>query len=108
MRLAHGLLPLKAGYVKSRRGGDTPQRGALTIGARDSARKRELTKKEIHMSEEFGEGDVVQLKSGGPAMTVVSADSDECMCKWFRGANLERGYFELHALKLYIPPKKND
>lgn len=32
---------------------------------------------------EFKAGDVVQLKSGGPPMTVVAADGTGVQCRWF-------------------------
>jgi uncharacterized protein YodC (DUF2158 family) len=35
------------------------------------------------MADEFKPGDVVKLKSGGPLMTVVTADSKEAECEWF-------------------------
>ncbi|WP_010589723.1 YodC family protein [Acinetobacter sp. CIP 64.2] len=31
----------------------------------------------------FQAGDVVYLKSGGPAMTVRWVNHDECACEWF-------------------------
>lgn len=37
--------------------------------------------KETIMS--FSKGDVVKLKSGGPEMTVVEVDDEECFCRWF-------------------------
>ena len=47
----------------------------------------------------FKEGDIVQLKSGGPPMTVceVFGDGDH-ECKWFSGKKLERGNFPEEAL----------
>ena len=38
-------------------------------------------------------GDLVQLKSGGPVMTVhrVSAKGARVQCKWFTGAKLKEG-----------------
>ena len=35
-------------------------------------------------------GDVVQLKSGGPYMTVIYADSENATCQWFTGEVLAR------------------
>lgn len=32
---------------------------------------------------QFNVGDVVQLKSGGPLMTVSYADSNKVLCLWF-------------------------
>lgn len=60
----------------------------------------------------FQLGDVVQLKSGGPSMTISSYqepsefhDGLYC-CQWFRGASKERGNFEEHELKTYVAPAK--
>lgn len=33
--------------------------------------------------QEFAPGDVVRLKSGGPAMTIERIGRDRCICKWF-------------------------
>jgi len=35
------------------------------------------------MSENFQVGDVVRLKSGGPAMTITYVGADEAACEWF-------------------------
>jgi uncharacterized protein YodC (DUF2158 family) len=61
------------------------------------------------MSIKFKIGDTVQLKSGGPAMTVKQPDdgphSDgECLCQWFGGRKLEQGYFHRDTLrKIEVP-----
>ncbi|WP_281278399.1 YodC family protein [Sulfitobacter sabulilitoris] len=34
---------------------------------------------------DFSEGDRVQIKSGGPIMTVESVDGDSVHCIWFQG-----------------------
>ena len=44
------------------------------------------------MAESFNVGDVVQLKSGGPSMTVAEVDGTDIWCVWFdktdqKGAN---------------------
>ena len=53
----------------------------------------------------FNEGDVVQLKSGGPKMTVKTIRDDEddfyggdVYCQWFSGSKLQDGYFKPHSL----------
>lgn len=56
----------------------------------------------------FKLGDIVQLKSGGPAMTINDSTDYGWRCQWFRGASLEQGHFEEHTLKHYVAPKKND
>ena len=56
------------------------------------------------MSEqEFRVGDVVQLKSGGPNMTIIQLyerRKDMCQCAWFDGASQITGNQVLAALKL--------
>lgn len=59
------------------------------------------------MAEKFEVGAVVQLKSGGPAMTVSSIEeSGRYRCVWFKGASREAANFEGHTLKPYAPPSK--
>lgn len=61
------------------------------------------------MADTFKAGDIVQLKSGGPAMTVSEKDQygkDKYICVWFRGASQERGSFPSDVLKTYEAPKK--
>ena len=61
------------------------------------------------MTTQFKTGDIVQLKSGGPAMTVVKENEynvGEYNCVWFKGASQERGMFNGEVLKLYVAPKK--
>lgn len=67
------------------------------------------------MANAFNRGDIVQLKSGGPPMTVDSLPGDskhyeqtgeEYWCTWFKGATRDQGGFEEHLLQPYEPPKK--
>ena len=53
----------------------------------------------------FKEGSVIQLKSGGPKMTVseITPTGEHYRCQWFTGSKLEEGYFPEEAL---IIPKK--
>jgi uncharacterized protein YodC (DUF2158 family) len=56
------------------------------------------------MPQEFEAGDTVQLKSGGPAMTVKQFNVDgpfegQFYCQWFGGKKLEQGYFAPESLK---------
>ena len=65
------------------------------------------------MAPKFSPGDIVQLKSGGPAMTVSKISNDSLsgefrgyQCEWFKGASKERAPFEEETLKTYVAPKK--
>ena len=52
------------------------------------------------MSDTFEIGDVVQLKSGGPKLTVAKIESDgRVYCYWFAGAKREHGTFGPETLK---------
>lgn len=45
------------------------------------------------------QGDVVQLKSGGPKMTIDSLFEDGmARCQWFAGSKLEIGVFPIISL----------
>jgi uncharacterized protein YodC (DUF2158 family) len=60
-----------------------------------------------HMAAEFKPGDIVQLKSGGPAMTVASdLTNGGHYCEWFKGASKERAHFNEETLQPYVAPKK--
>lgn len=51
------------------------------------------------MAQTFKKGDVVQLKSGGPHMTVMGeASADHLWCTWFAGAKNERKTFPVETL----------
>ena len=57
----------------------------------------------------FSVGDIVQLKSGGPEMTVN--DQPESIfqsykCQWFAGKKLEYGHFPHASLNRVEPTKK--
>jgi uncharacterized protein YodC (DUF2158 family) len=61
------------------------------------------------MIEQFEIGDVVQMKSGGPKMTVTSFDPSSkwgypngaTRCKWFTNKNsIKEGFFLPNTLKL--------
>ena len=46
-------------------------------------------------------GDVVKLKSGGPAMTVQAIESaDAAKCTWFWNGRVRRHTFSIHILIL--------
>jgi len=50
-------------------------------------------------------GDVVQLKSGGPLMTVRSVDENSVLCVWFDGKDSKSGRFPGATLNLV--PEEN-
>jgi len=51
------------------------------------------------MHEEFQQGEIVRLKSGGPDMTVQGRAGDDFVCQWFAGKKLERGFFAPETLE---------
>jgi uncharacterized protein YodC (DUF2158 family) len=58
------------------------------------------------MAEEITLGDLVELKSGGPMMTVeeigkygMGATKDRAKCVWFENKKRMEAIFELHTLK---------
>lgn len=54
------------------------------------------------MADAFAVGDIVQLKSGGPEMTVQSTPdmpSKYYRCQWFAGKKLEAGNFQEASLQ---------
>jgi uncharacterized protein YodC (DUF2158 family) len=47
-------------------------------------------------------GDIVQLKSGGPKMTVKENSAmvgGDLLCQWFSGSKLNHGYFDPETLQ---------
>lgn len=62
------------------------------------------------MANEYKPGDIVQLKSGGPPMTVsrVGIDGEGYWCTWFKGASKESSHFDEETLKIYEAPKKGE
>ncbi|HYE32103.1 MAG TPA: DUF2158 domain-containing protein [Methylomirabilota bacterium] len=62
------------------------------------------------MAQTFKTGDVVQLKSGGPKMTIAEVDhgGQRYFCKWFAGAKIETGAFHVDTLKPASAQKKED
>jgi len=52
---------------------------------------------------ELKAGDIVQLKVGGPIMTVARVYNDArgtatAACEWFEGSRKEQGSFPVHSL----------
>lgn len=66
------------------------------------------------MANKFKRGDIVQLKSGGPPMTVDKCPGDpeigmartEYQCEWFKGATATQRNFAEHVLQAYVAPTK--
>lgn len=44
-------------------------------------------------------GDVVKLKSGGPAMTITFIDGENLVCEWFERDTNKRASFHINALQ---------
>ena len=51
--------------------------------------------------EQLQRDDMVQLKSGGPKMTILSLDgsSGEALCIWFEGKNRKEEIFDVSRLR---------
>jgi len=47
---------------------------------------------------ELSEGQIVELKSGGPKMTVKSIDGPNAVCMWFSGEKLNEKSFPSTSL----------
>lgn len=61
------------------------------------------------MASEFKVGDIIQLKSGGPKMTVQSLPDVRggyIRCQWFAGSKLESGAFPPDSLEPATVEKK--
>jgi uncharacterized protein YodC (DUF2158 family) len=58
----------------------------------------------------FKKGEIVQLKSGGPKMTVDETPEEQFnkqyKCQWFAGNKLEFGFFSEEALVLPADQEK--
>ena len=51
------------------------------------------------MTEQWKKGDVVQLKSGGPRMTIKFIEDDEACCSWFINGKVSEQRFGLEMLE---------
>ena len=53
-------------------------------------------------------GDVVQLKSGGPVMTVAVAQTElgTVHCQWFENKELHKGDFQPESLRVVNPDEE--
>ena len=54
---------------------------------------------------EFKIGDLVQVKSSGPIMTVVETYETKCRCLWFNNNMPEEYNFQMKALKAFKEKK---
>ncbi len=56
------------------------------------------------MTEQFKAGDMVQLKSGGPRMTIREIEDwdggPRAWCQWFQGTDSKEGVFPLTSLTI--------
>jgi uncharacterized protein YodC (DUF2158 family) len=61
-------------------------------------------------TKKYEPGDIVQLKSGSPKMTVKTLYADgDVQTQWFAGAKLETGRFDPQSVQHYVePPKSKD
>jgi uncharacterized protein YodC (DUF2158 family) len=58
---------------------------------------------EVVIMEDFEIGDVVQLRSGGPKMTVHSLVSDgDVVCQWFESNEVHEENFPKNVLKTVV------
>lgn len=62
----------------------------MMVTARASIASR---RKEEGMADSFNVGDVVQLKSGGPLMTVTEVEDTTVWCVWFDKTEQKGGSF---------------
>lgn len=66
------------------------------------------------MEQSFKKGDIVQLKSGGPKMTIKELvpkelfHSGDYICQWFSGASLKQGYFSPNSIQVFKDPSNLD
>jgi len=51
---------------------------------------------------QFKVGDVVKLKSGGPAMTVSELAVTQVWCMWFEGTEQKQAIFPVDALETVL------
>jgi uncharacterized protein YodC (DUF2158 family) len=53
-----------------------------------------------NMAELFKPGNIVQLTSGGPKMTVDGYDGSRVLCRWFAGSALKKADFSEKTLEV--------
>jgi uncharacterized protein YodC (DUF2158 family) len=59
------------------------------------------------MPQTFKPGDIVQLKSGGPIMTVLETSEIGVSTAWFAYGKCKRTHIEAQALKAATAPDKS-
>jgi len=59
------------------------------------------------MASKFKIGDIVQLKSGGPKMTVTAVMDTLVHAAWFAGSKKEQGSFPFDSIVLYQEETKH-
>lgn len=59
------------------------------------------------MADKFKIGDIVQLKSGGPKMTVTTVLDEVVRTAWFAGSKNEEGAFPFDAIVIYQEEAKS-
>lgn len=53
---------------------------------------------------DFKVGDVVQLKSGGPVMTITYIDGGKAVCEWFDNNTPASSTYPVEAIEKYEAP----
>lgn len=52
----------------------------------------------VVVGDQFRKGDVVQVRSGGPRMTVHAVSAAGVSCTWFKGLTLQGAVFDPRTL----------
>lgn len=58
------------------------------------------------MADKFKIGDIVQLKSGGPKMTVTDVFENQVRIAWFAGSKNEKAAFPFDAVAIFQEEQK--
>jgi uncharacterized protein YodC (DUF2158 family) len=91
---------------------DSGEQGTLeTTDKREAERRLNLHNERYRdriLRRKFEVGDVVELMSGGPPMTIdaVSATGNVVTCVWMRGNKLQQHRFSIKALRIPQPEKR--
>ena len=63
---------------------------------------------EVNLMAEFKVGDIVQLKSGGPKMTIdIVLGDGELKCQWFAGDELQEARFDPAVIQLVVEEQED-